>query len=188
MEVLSSVDSLGIVVRGYNEDVLAELLRQLKPDKIFITELAETEYNALSDSSFYRSVGEMTGALVLPAGVNRTPFEKFREDYIETNLNSPELTIKKNMLDLINDTISNYLAQYWKGPDTINSEVTDSLFRAKHKLFSSVFYDLENGSWDSRHNAVLEEIKKNAPTEKSVIISAVESRYWFKDHLNLIRD
>ncbi len=187
MEVLSSVASLGIPVRGYDEEVLAGLIGQLKPDKIFITEISETEYRKLPDSAFYHSIGKRSGAVVIPAGADNERFEKFKKEYTAENLSSPELTIKKNMLDLIDDTIFNYLAQYWKGPDTINSEVTDSLFRAKHKLFSSVFFELENGSWDERYRSVLDEIKKGNPTDRSVILSAVESRYWFKDHLNLLK-
>lgn len=187
MEVLSSVASLGISVRGYDEEVLSELIREFKPDKIFITELSEAQYKNLANSTFYHSVGKLTGAAVVPSGVDIGPFEKFKEEYTQANLNSPELNIKKNMLELINDTIYNYLAQYWKGPDTINSEVTDSLFRAKHKLFSSVFFELENGSWDELHRAVLEKIKKGGPTNGSLILSTVESRYWFKDHLNLLK-
>ncbi len=188
MEVLSSVASLGISVRGYDEKVVSELVRQLNPDKIFITEISDTEYNNFPESAFYNSLGKSTDATIIPSGVDGKPFDKFREEYIETNLSSPELTIKKNMLDLINDTIYNYLTQYWKGPETVNSEVTDSLYRAKHKLFSSVFFELENGTWDELHKSVIEEIKKGKPTERSLIITAVESRYWFKDHLNLLKD
>lgn len=187
MEVLSSVDSLGVSVGGYDENVLSELLRQLKPDRIFLAEISRPEYKGLPGSSFYQSLVKAVGAEVIPAGVDIGQFEKFREEYISTNLNSPELTIKKNMLDLIKDTIANYLAQYWKGPETINSEVTDSLFRAKHKLFASIFFELENGYWEEQHQAVMEEVKKGAPTDRSVIISAVESRYWYKDHLNLLK-
>lgn len=187
MEVLSSVTSLGVSVGGYDENVLAELLRQLEPDKIFLAELPESAYRKLPNSSFYHSLEKQSDWKVFASGVDAGPFEKFREEYSKANLNSPELTIKKNMLDLINDTISNYLAQYWKGPDTINSEVTDSLFRAKHKLFSSVFFELENGYWDEQHHAVIGEIKKHNPTDKSVILSSVESRYWYKDHLNLLK-
>jgi hypothetical protein len=188
MEVLSSVASLGISVRGYDEGVLLELIRQLNPDRIFITEISEAEYKNFTESDFYSSLGKATGASIIPSGVDGKQFDKFREEYIEANLNSPELSIKKNMLDLINDTIYNYLTQYWKGPETINSEVTDSLYRAKHKLFSSVFFELENGSWDEMHRTILDEIKKGKPTDRSVIISTVESRYWFKDHLNLLKE
>lgn len=188
MEVLSSVASLGVSVGGYDEEVLSELIRQFKPDKIFLTEISEAEYKKLPASAFYHSLGNAMEAPVIPAGVNSKPFEKFREEYITANLSTPELTIKKNMLDLIDDTIFNYLAQYWKGHETINSEVTDSLFRAKHKLFSSVFFELENGTWDEEHRSIIEVIRKGKPTDRSVIISDVESRFWFKDHLNLLKE
>ena len=188
MEVLSSVASLGISVRGYDEEVLAGLIGQLKPDKIFLTEISDVEYKKEAASAFYQTLRRSTGAAIIPAGVSNKPFEKFREEYVAENLNTPELTIKKNMLGLIDDTIYNYLAQYWKGPDTINSEVTDSLFRAKHKLFSSVFFELENGTWDEQHKSIVEVIKRGKPTDASLILSDVESRYWYKDHLNLLKD
>jgi hypothetical protein len=188
MEVLSSVASLGISVRGYDEEVLTGIIRQLKPDKIFLTEISEAEYPKISASGFYHLLRKSTDSEIMPSGVSSEPFEKFRDEYVTEKLNTPELTIKKNMLGLIDDTIYNYLAQYWKGPDTINSEVTDSLFRAKHKLFSSVFFELENSTWDEQHRAIMEVIKKGNPTDASLVLSDVESRYWYKDHLNLLKD
>lgn len=185
MEVLSSVFSLGVTIRGYNEDVLKELLREEHPEVIYVTELTADQFNSNNDLfKSYRELNEGIGSKLVPVGVDTSKFENFRKKYIEENLSTPELSIKRNMLELIDDTIYNYLTQYWKGPETVNSEVTDSLFRAKHKLFSSVFYDLETETWEKQNETILEAIKKTSPTDKSVILSPVESRYWFKDRLN----
>lgn len=184
MEVFSSVFSLGVTIRGYNEDVLKELLREQHPEAIYITELTEEEFNGSNElCKSYQALTEGLGSMLVPVGVDTSELETFREKYIRENLSTPELSIKRNMLELIDDTIYNYLTQYWKGPETVNSEVTDSLFRAKHKLFSSVFYDLEMETWEKQNEKILEAIKGASPTEKSVILSPVESRYWFKDHL-----
>ncbi len=184
MEVISSVFSLGVTIRGYNEDVLKELLREQHPEAVYITELSVDEFSGSNElyQSYQTFIGEL-GFKMIPVGVNSAEFEEFRKRYIEENLSTPELSIKRNMLELIDDTIYNYLAQYWKGPETVNSEVTDSLFRAKHKLFSSVFYDLEAETWEKRNGQILQAIKETSPTDNSVILSPVESRYWFKDHL-----
>ncbi len=185
MEVLSSVFSLGVTIRGYNEDVLKELLREQHPETIYITELTEKEFKRSNElSKSYQALTDGLGSKLVPVGVDTTGLEKYREEYIREKLSTPELSIKRNMLELIDDTIYNYLAQYWKGPETVNSEVTDSLFRAKHKLFSSVFYELETETWEKQNGKILDAIKKTSPTDKSVILSPVESRYWFKDHLD----
>lgn len=184
MEVLSSVFSLGVTIRGYNEDVLKELLREQHPETIYITELTREEFDTSNElCKSYKEITDGLGSKLVPVGVDTSEMEKFREKYIRENLSTPELSIKRNMLELIDDTIYNYLAQYWKGPETVNSEVTDSLFRAKHKLFSSVFYDLETETWENNNGRILSAIKKTSPSEESVILSPVESRYWFKDHL-----
>ena len=187
MEVLSSVFSLGVSIRGYNEDVLKELLREQHPEAVYITELTKEEFESSNElSKSYEVLTDGLGTELVPVGVDTSELEKYREKYIKENLSTPELSIKRNMLELIDDTIYNYLAQYWKGPETVNSEVTDSLFRAKHKLFSSVFYELENETWEKQNSTILNAIKNTSPTEKSVILSPVESRYWFKDHLDYL--
>lgn len=184
MEVISSVFSLGVSIRGYDESVLKELLREQHPEVIYFAELAPDELKNSNDLfTSYNAITRAIDSKIIPVGVNQSAFDSFREKYIEDNLNTPELSIKRNMLELIDNTIYNYLAQYWKGPETVNSEVTDSLFRAKHKLFSSVFYDLEEETWEKKNRQILENIKKASPVDSSVILSSVESRYWFKDRL-----
>lgn len=185
MEVISSVFSLGVSVRGYNEDVLKELLREQHPEVIFLTEI--TGDSTVDDRelfSVYRKLNEIVGAKLVPVGVDYRQFEQYRSKYVEEHLSTPELSIKRNMLELIDDTINNYLSQYWKGPETVNSEVTDSLFRAKHKLFSSVFYELESETWDRHNQDILDRIEESSPPENSVILSTVESRYWFNDRIS----
>lgn len=187
MEVISSVSSLGVSVRGYDDGVLAELLREQHPDKIFLAEVAPEAFEKTHpDFESYKSINEIVKSQLMPVGIDMERYDNFKNSFIQENLKTPELAIKKNMLDLIDNTILNYLAQYWKGPETINSEVTDSLFRAKHKLFSSVFYDLEAEFWEKRNKKILDNIKKEGATNSSVIISSVESRYWFKDHLSYL--
>lgn len=185
MQVISSISSLGISVGGYDESVLAELLREQHADMIFLTEVSPGQTgreNALL--SQIETIKEIVKAEFIAVGVDMERYRNARDEFIRLNINTPELSIKKNMLDLIENTISNYLAQYWKGPETVNSEVTDSLFRAKHKLFASVFYQLEAEFWEKRNKEILENIRTAGPTDKSVILSSVESRYWFKDHLS----
>lgn len=185
MEVISSVSSLGVPIRGYDEAVLRELLREQHPDRIFITEVAPDDFGReTTENPLYENIKDNLELALQPVGVDMSVYSEFKEKYVQEKMNSPELAIKKNMLDLIDNTIINYLAQYWKGPETVNSEVTDSLFRAKHKLFSSVFYDLEEEFWENRNRKILENIKSRGPTRDSVIISSVESRYWFKDHIS----
>lgn len=185
MEVISSVFSLGVPVRGYNEDVLKELLREQHPEVVYLTEITEADFNNKNDLlNSYVALNKDIDSMLVPVGVDSREFDDFKKKYVEEKLSTPELSIKRNMLDLIDNTIYNYLAQYWKGPETVNSEVTDSLFRAKHKLFSSVFYDLELETWEKRNQKIFEAIKESSPTDNSVILSSVESRYWFKDRLS----
>lgn len=183
MEVLSSVSGLGTSIQGYNDDVLIEIIRECAPDKVFLAEVTKEDFvKEFKVSEFFGKFQAVVKVPLIPVGLDMTVYEEFKQKFSAENVNTPELAIKKNMLDLIDNTIFNYLAHYWKGPETVNSEVTDSLFRAKHKLFSSVFYDLEKGFWEDRHSKIIENIRKMVPGNSSVIISGVESRYWFKDH------
>ena len=99
MEVLSSVFSLGVSIRGYNEDVLKELLREQHPETVYITELTKEEFESSNElSKSYEALADGLGTKLVPVGVDTSELEKFREKYVKENLSTPELSIKRNML------------------------------------------------------------------------------------------
>lgn len=177
MLVVSSVSSLRTHVPGYSSDAVINRLKSLEVELILLAE----PLDSLDDLAY--KLKKSTSFRVEDCSVDSIPYESFRKKFMLERANTPELSVKKNMLDLIDDTIYNYLASYWKDYDTVNSEVTDSLFRAKHKLSASVFYDLERNYWESLNSSIWNAIRQKQTGEKAAIICNVERRYWFLDQM-----
>ncbi len=178
MEIICSPESLRISVPGYDAGSIAQRILSESLDAVFFTD--SSKFN--SDLSLIlRKEGFLK---IQDCSIDLLPFQKIREDFFRQRITTPELSVKKNMLDLIDDTIYNYLANYWRDFDTVNSEVTDTLFRAKHKLASTIFYEVEKEYWDAQNRRILEKLSEEKPGTRSLIITPVERRYWFMDHLS----
>ena len=180
MEIIATVTSLRTEVKGYGlQEVLAKV-HEIMPDRIFVTE--EMKRSPV-EVELYNNLAKNFHHTLSDCSIDSAKYEEFRSEFLRINTGTPENSVKKNMLELVDETIFNYLANYWKNFESVNSEVTDSLFRAKHQLISGVFYDLEKGFWISQNQEILNKILNEKLTEKSVIISGVERRYWLSDQL-----
>jgi hypothetical protein len=177
MQVLASSSSLRTDVNGYDVPAIVKKLKQIAPDVVFLTEKEDTA------GELGNMIGSRLNLRLVDCSQDSAQFIKFREEFFRKSITTPEAAVKKNMIDLIDDTIYSYLSNYWRDWDTVNSEVTDSLFRAKHKLVESVFYELEQGYWHAQNRLIIDRIKAGEPTEKSIIISSVERRYWLADRI-----
>jgi hypothetical protein len=177
MQVLASSSSLRTDVNGYNIPAIVKRLSLMDPDIIFLTEKDDVA------GELGTMIRNSLNSRIIDCSQDPAQFLKFREEFFKKSINTPEAAVKKNMIDLIDDTIYSYLSNYWRDWDTVNSEVTDSLFRAKHKLVESVFYELEQGFWHAQNKLIFDGIISGQPTGNSIIISSVERRYWLVDRI-----
>ena len=177
MQVLASASSLRTDVNGYNVPSIVEKLNQIAPDIIFLTEKEDVA------GELGTVIRKHLNSRIIDCSQDPAQFLKFREEFYRKSISTPEAAVKKNMIELIDDTIYSYLSNYWRDWDTVNSEVTDSLFRAKHKLVESVFYELEQGFWHAQNKLIMDRIMGGQPTGNSIIISSVERRYWLVDRI-----
>jgi hypothetical protein len=177
MQVLASSSSLRTDVKGYNVPAIVSRLSLMSPDIIFLTEKDDMA------GELGTAMRNHLNSKIIDCSQDPAQFVKFREEFFKKSINTPEAAVKKNMIDLIDDTIYSYLSNYWRDWDTVNSEVTDSLFRAKHKLVESVFYELEHGFWHAQNKLIIDRILSGQPTGKSIIVSSVERRYWLVDRI-----
>ncbi|WP_075057421.1 hypothetical protein [Thermogymnomonas acidicola] len=98
-----------------------------------------------------------------------------------------EERVKRNMLLMVSDTVESYLRSYWKDLRSLNSEVTDSMYRAKHRLFSSVVWDLERSCWEHVNEVALDRVRSFGYTERTLMVVDPELSYWFQDHMPEVR-
>jgi len=96
---------------------------------------------------------------------------------------SPEGLVKLNIIDMIDSSINKYLNSYWKDPEGVNSELTDSVFKAKHTLISEFFYDLEKLLWIEPNKQILELLKREENEDNLLAIVDPERKYWLVSKL-----
>ena len=119
--------------------------------------------------------------LFLPAEMDKYLNEK--SFLLKSENSDPDLKVKIKLLEMVDATIYSYMKGFWKDPSSVNSELTDSVFRAKHLLMSAVVPSFELGVWKMWHNKMKEKLLKIEDNNIAVIVN-VESRYWFMDNLH----
>jgi len=185
VKIVSFIGESHNKVSDYSIHKLLELIKGMKPARVIIT----MDPNAVQTSGGYsEKLNDITkdsniSGLITFANADETKYYRKRAEFFEKYATSAETVVKKNILEMIETTIHSYLEGYWKDYETVNSEVTDELFRAKHKLISSMFWEVERETW----NALLEEMAGNieslSPGADDVILVDVEKRYWLLERM-----
>ena len=112
---------------------LANAITGLKPTDIVFTYLSREDFE---DGRYGPEVSIL---LARPEFREKIRFAGARNEggitasEVKTNA---EAVVRKNIVDMIYSTIYAYLEGYWKDQETVNSEVTDALFRARRLLVS----------------------------------------------------
>lgn len=187
MKLFSFIGESHMRVEGYSTENLTALLSSDTPSRIIVA--VDPQYRMASEgyASALQSILEAPGIseVVCFAHADESRYGELRDSYLKQYSESAESIVKKNILEMIDATVRSYLEGYWKGNDTVNSEVTDSLFRAKHKLVSTMFWDMERDTWNSMMEEMTEKILRKSPGSDDVILVDVEKRYWLMDRLDL---
>jgi hypothetical protein len=175
-------------IKGYDYAIFVDYVKSFSPDNIIVSYLPSRE--SLKENGEIRALLDDRSICdkVVFAGVDRKPYDSFKEQYFKDRSASAEVLVKRNVLDIIDTTVFSYLENYWKNPETVNSDITDSLFRAKHKLIASMFWEMEKYTWEQRHQEILKNILTHSTHDESVVISDVESRYWYLDQLQKMQE
>ncbi|WP_237265202.1 hypothetical protein [Thermoplasma sp. Kam2015] len=173
-------------IEGYSYNAMLRYILSMNPSRIYVTYLTHYDYDhGLYGEEIKKLMSEdLLADKVSFRGVDEKKYRDLYQKYVEENRSSPEFVIKFNVLDIMNTTLNSYLEGYWKDPGTVNSEVTDSLFRAKHKLTYAMFPDLEVLTWENKHREIMENIEMTGVTPNTMILCPAESRYWFIDHFS----
>lgn len=185
VKFVSTIGESHTKIEGYSYEAFVNHVRSFSPSNVIVSYISAEEHK---QGKYGKEIEvlledqELSDRVVF-AGVDNNPYESFREQYFKDRSSSAEVLVKRNVLELIDSTVYSYLENYWKNADTVNSEITDSLFRAKHKIIASMFWDMEKYTWEERHKEILGNIRNCSTQNGSVIVTDVESRYWFLDHV-----
>ena len=180
MEIVACIGKSHEKVIGYSHHDLANAITGLKPTDIVFTYLSREDFE---DGRYGPEVSIL---LARPEFREKIRFAGAGNEggitasEVKTNA---EAVVRKNIVDMIYSTIYAYLEGYWKDQETVNSEVTDALFRARRLLVSQIEGVEGDKKWESAHEKILSNIGRMKLGSNPVLVAPVESAFWFKDNL-----
>ena len=180
MEIVACIGKSHEKVIGYSRHDLANAITGLKPTDIVFTYLSREDFE---DGRYGPEVSIL---LARPEFREKIRFAGAGNEggitASEEKMNA-EAVVRKNIVDMIYSTIYAYLEGYWKDQETVNSEVTDALFRARRLLVSQIEGVEGDKKWESAHEKILSNIGRMKLGSNPVLVAPVESAFWFKDNL-----
>ncbi len=180
MEIVACIGKSHEKVIGYSRHDLANAITGLKPTDIVFTYLSREDFE---DGRYGPEVSIL---LARPEFREKIRFAGAGNDggiTASEEKTNAEAVVRKNIVDMIYSTIYAYLEGYWKDQETVNSEVTDALFRARRLLVSQIEGVEGDKKWESAHEKILSNIGRMKLGSNPVLVAPVESAFWFKDNL-----
>ncbi|AGO61442.1 hypothetical protein [Ferroplasma acidarmanus] len=178
MIIISTLGKMHENTIGYGYEDLITYLGELKVKNLIITYTSRHNYNMKQDEFREIKLLENSFNVFFP----EIDYDKYNELLTRYSLethNAEEVT-KKNIVDIIETVINSYLKGYWKSPETVNSEVTDSIYRVKNKFIQSVNPEYIEKYWLPLHMDVYNYIETNK-NKYDAVISDVESAFFYKE-------
>lgn len=178
MIIISTLGKMHENTIGYGYEDFVRYLKELKVEKIIITYTTQQNYKIKKDE--YKEIGFLEDSFeVFFPKIDYAKYNNLLTKYSLEIDNAEEVT-KKNIVDIIETVITSYLKGFWKSPETVNSEVTDSIFRIENKFIQSVNPQFIENYWLPLHLDVYNYIK-NSKNNYNAIISDVESTFFYKE-------
>ncbi len=166
MIVVSTIGKMHESIPGYNYDELVRYIKTFNINNVLVSYLSREpeKYDDFMEIFYIKQ-----------AGFN-VKFIGEEAYHPVTIIKDPESLVRSNLIDMINTMVYSYLKGYWKDATTVNSEFTDKIFNAKHKFIMSVDPDIELKYWVPVHK----KIKEKAEREGGILLSDVESAYFYR--------
>jgi hypothetical protein len=170
-------------IKGYSEKDIVGYIYSSKPSRILCTlgtengDMNPAVQGILNDP-------EIKTKLTF-VGVDNSKYSGIEAEYMKKNNDKIDFQVKRNVLEMIDTSIRSFLEGYWNGPDTVNSDLTDTMYKAKHRLRATILYDLEEAAWEKRNESILNNIRSASPGRNDVLLCTLEERYWFNEKLSV---
>jgi hypothetical protein len=178
MKIISTLGKMHEHTVGYEYEAFIEYINRLKVKNALIAYTSRENFEENENS--YNEIKFLKKSFNIDfPDIDFEKYRKLSEKYSFETHNAEEIT-KKNIIDIIETVINSYLAGYWKDPETVNSEVTDSIFRVKNKFILSVNPEYIEKYWMPLHKEIFDYIE-NYKNNYDAVISDVESTFYYKD-------
>jgi len=180
MEIISFIGKSHDNVIGYSRQDLARFIIGMKPTDVVFTYVSREDFE---NSRYGQEVSTLLADHALKGRIRFAGVVSDSEKAAGLENQTAEAVVRKNIVDMIYSTIYAYLEGYWKDYQTVNSEVTDALFRARRLLVSQIAGAGGDEKWEKDHESILQNVKRMQLGQNPVIVVPVESAFWFKDNL-----
>jgi len=178
MIIISTLGKMHENTIGYNYEDFVRYLKELKVEKTIITYTNKQNYKIKHNE--YKEIEFLEDSFeVFFPEIDYEKYNNLLTKYSLETHNAEEVT-KKNIVDIIETVITSYLKGFWKSPETVNSEVTDNIFRIENKFIQSVNPQFIENYWLPLHRDVYNYIE-NSKNNYDAIISDVESTFFYKE-------
>ena len=178
MLIISTIGELHENTVGYSYEDFVNYITELNSKSLIITYTSEE--NFIKNPEYYREIQLLMKKFTVnfPA-INYKKYDVLRTQFKFKTESAEDIT-KKNITDIIDTVIDSYLTGYWKNPETVNSEITDSIFKVKNKFLESVNYDYVEKYWIPLHEEIYNYIE-NKKDEYDTAITDVESAFFYRE-------
>ena len=94
-----------------------------------------------------------------------------------------EAAIKSKVLDLGLRSVRDYVSDYLTDINTLNSEITYTLYRAYFKFYVAALGDVYTKKYERRRRSYQEQIIALNLTSKDILLTSEEDAYWYVDNI-----
>lgn len=166
-----------------NSVAFLKYVKSINPDRIFLSITDESGSNpGLGVVSSLSSDSDL-GNRVRDVSVTLGSYTKAESDFGSSISSDANLIAKKKMLDMFTATIYSYLQGTWKDFDSLNSKDSNSIFKARYLLISSILPEYLSGYFLPLLHSVREKIMEAVPGPDDIVVSDVEWAFWFRDNI-----
>jgi hypothetical protein len=178
MIIISTIGKLHEKTVGYSYDDFMRYIVENNARNLIVTYTSEE--NFIENRENYIEIQKLMEKFSVHfPDIDHEKYYALSEKYSIKAQNAEEIT-KKNITDIIETVIDSYLTGYWNSPETVNSEITDSIFKVKNKFMESVNHDYIEKYWYPLHMEIYQyiEMEKN---DFDAVISDVESAFFYRE-------
>ncbi|MEM0139484.1 MAG: hypothetical protein QXZ44_02590 [Ferroplasma sp.] len=179
MNVVSTLGKMHEDVIGYGYEDFINYVTTFSFNSIFIAYVSEDIYNKDPDNYKELQLLDKKYELLFPA-IDFKGYDKLLGEN-KLKVSTPEDVTKKNISDIIETVIYSYLRGYWKDCKTVNSSITDSIYRIRNQFLMQINPNYISNYWEPLHNSIFDCIKKI--DNNALIISKVEDSFFYRDKI-----
>lgn len=180
MKIVSFIGKSHDRVIGYSRSDLAKIIAGMKPSEVIFTYVSKEDFE---NRKYGSEVSVLLSQKDMKSRVRTVGLSAVDSSEAKLTKESAEDVVRKNIVEMIYSTIYAYLEGYWKDYETVNSDVTDALFRARRLLVSQIGGVLGDKKWEDDHERILANINRMTLGDNPILVVPVESAFWFKDNL-----